>query len=379
MKVTYNENCEHTGYMYVDEDAAYVLAYQYSRDAILFGMLDKSLTLDKIKSILENEDPINIMHGYLDANGREDIGQEFKHSLLEDIASFDGGMELVNNIIQNKIQEANDKNVNINDIIRDINSHPEDYKKLDIDLLRLQGRIDYEKSDGSDIVDISTLDRKLSDNISQNNATDDCFLVSSMIATSANSLWDELQTTLRTDLPNGDIQIKMANNKVYTITQEELVNANYLSNGDLDMRVYEIALDRYRRDMAYENPIGKGCSGYGINGGGFFSDVSMAFFGVNTKKVTDIENKNSAYVFGFNPCISDEVTQKAFDKNGKEVGLDTRHTYAVKYFDQEYAYFVDPYNSSDLLHIRKEDLYNAGNVEIEELDLLEVKNKIKNS
>ncbi len=254
------------------------------------------------------------------------------------------------------------------DIQKDMESHPNDYKKLSVDLKRMLNRSWLSKTDndkgeyGDNDININGIIDS-NQNVNQN-LTGDCYLIASIIALSKKPEGAKAIKEMVHENNDGSVTVTLKGvNKSYTISQQELLNADMFSVGDDDMRVIEIAFDKYRRDLAYESE--NYMTACDIEGG-YLTDVTQAIFGQDAEDIQDgkfdikdFNNQNVAYLFNINIDGTYNDTG-IFVKNtitGEKISgtMVQNHEYAIVKSDENNVYFINPWDKNEELSMNIED------------------------
>lgn len=179
-----------------------------------------------------------------------------------------------------------------------------------------------------------------------------------------------LESLLRVN-SDGSVTVRLPGaGRTYTISAEELENANYLSSGDLDFRAFEIAMDKYFKEIGETgNSDSQYNNGTNINGN-FAEKLYKAIFGGGFNynfsgpdsyyNVNKFNNKKRAYTISL--CKNTGGAPRI--ANHSECGdrLELEHAYSVLKADSQYVYLVDPHNSKNVIKVsieefRKYDIY----------------------
>ena len=260
---------------------------------------------------------------------------------------------------------------------KDIASHPNDYKKVEIDLLRAANRV-RATSDIDDEDSFASPANGKFDNFAKQGSEGDCWLiagVNSIIAKPAGK--QMLESLFSFDPQTGNVTVCLKGvGKSYTITPEEIQNANHLSSGDGDMRALEIAIDRCLKELAYDknyirmtqlNFEGDVSHDLDLHAGTFEDLYKLLFDNatdVSSKidpATTDFSNEKSAYSFALvqdGAGIEDETKYFAKDSTGKKVPLHNKHAYSVVGSNKTHIFISNPWNPADILYVSREDLSN---------------------
>lgn len=291
-------------------------------------------------------------------------------SLLERISRYPDGKDYCKNLIDTIVAENSYGGYKYTaDIERDMKSHPSDYKKLSVDLERILKR-NPNDSDAEPLNINGEIDEPTKQGLTGN-----CYLLSSVSTLDSTEIGHKALRSLWHENENGDIEFTCkGNGKTYTITKEDIQQSNYLSHGDSDMRIYELAMDRYRRDLAYEGKTSDVDSD-----GGSLSDVAKAFFNIdyrsevtNPNELLSADLTKTTYNFAAN---LNGANMSVKNTNGETVkdGLIDEHQYQVKDIKDGNIYFVNPWDSKTTL-VLSFDEFKKLNPSIESFDLTKLQN-----
>jgi len=215
---------------------------------------------------------------------------------------------------------------------------------------------------------------KLDGEFQQGN-TNDCWLLAGIKGL---SMTKEGKTVLENAIkPDGkgnvDVTFKGIG-KTYKITARDLKGSNELSSGDSDIRALEIAMDRHFRETLpdgvadiNENSVSKA---FELLADPKKTKSAQGYDGVS-QIIDEIQKtgmKGKASVTGMSGDI-DPTDIDAVNENGDFVEMYTCHAYTLKGVDKEYAYLINPHNSSETIKIPLEQYKEKFNL----LSLTDVK------
>jgi hypothetical protein len=144
----------------------------------------------------------------------------------------------------------------------------------------------------------------------------------------------------------------------YTFTQQDLKNATHLSIGDLDVRLFELAMDKY-----YKSKNEGSRDEYGSNIG---RDYTEEFYKIIIRpnafrKITSTPNNPFNPIDFSNPRKAFTISVKSNDtptvEDGARCGskMHSRHAYSVIKSDAQYIYIVDPHSSDRIMKLSIEE------------------------
>ena len=183
--------------------------------------------------------------------------------------------------------------------------------------------------------------------------TGDCWLLASIkaIALKPKGL-KILNDSIKTD-GNGNVKVKLKGvGKSYTFTQSEILMNNQMSSGDLDVRVIEMAIDKYlyEHNNQYEE--------YDLNG----NNAETAYQILTGKECIDLdvtnENIDKFNQDNFVATVSTTSVNEdcqAFNSKQESIELYDHHAYTVVRSDAEYVYIINPHDTSEELKMTRED------------------------
>ncbi len=173
----------------------------------------------------------------------------------------------------------------------------------------------------------------------------DCWLISGIKALTNNPKGLTKLNELLTKDENGNITVHLKGvNKKFTITKEELERYTEYASGDLDVRVIELAMQKY--DNSPNSPIGAD-----------IKHLISILFEEDDFKVISLPLEDAVSAAGQkNPmitvtnCRNSDIKGKAINTvTGETVDLFTNHAYTLVSSDNKYTYFYNPHNTSQLL------------------------------
>ena len=240
--------------------------------------------------------------------------------------------------------QASDKYVD--DIKSDIESHKNDNKNLEIDINRLFNRSIAQESD---FVEYKAPNGLIDEDFIQGN-TGNCWLIAPLQTITNNSKTKEfLENCIKLDKKTGDAQVYLKGvDLCYNISAKDIKNSNYLSIGDGDIRIFELAVDKYIKENAYNKNNDEDIK-IDLNG----NDPQFAFnlllgcgdtYTLESYPSVIDEFNDADKLFVAATSVDFQNTQeKVLHKDdGSNVEIKPNHAYAVKGSDEENVYLSDP-------------------------------------
>ncbi len=239
----------------------------------------------------------------------------------------------------------------INAVKQDIKEHHSDIKKLTVDMLRLKDVWCSLVNGNGDGTEITALNGKL-DIPSEQGDIGDCWLISAINACKTRpEIKKELENLIKLDGRGGAyVTLKGARDEdenikpvTYHITAKELKSSSYLASGDGDTRLFEIAMDKYIRDEAYEG------RSYHFNISGnkaeFFlkTALDMEISRVEYSSIAETEDfNNQEKLYTLSSSDASFLSIEARHADGSSAKLSTNHAYNIIREDENNMYFCDP-------------------------------------
>lgn len=177
-------------------------------------------------------------------------------------------------------------------------------------------------------------------NFSQNSKSADCWLLSMIRGFTRSDKGREILNNSLKKLPDGTIEVNLKGiGKKYSISEKELAESNNLANGDMDIRAFEIALDKYFRDthdpvvgitssIHMGNPSKAWTYITGLEDNENFERMYMnkdAKFVLNEDAIKDFNSPNKIYIVASKKGVSEEFELP----DGKKTKLHNGHSYTV--------------------------------------------------
>lgn len=240
--------------------------------------------------------------------------------------------------------QASDKYVE--DIMADITTHNGDNNKLEIDMDRLFNRSIVKESD---LPEYKAPNGLIDEDFIQGN-TGNCWLIAPLQTITNKSKTKEfLENCIKLDKKTGDAQVYLKGVDLsYNISAKDIKNSNYLSIGDGDIRIVELAVDKYIKENAYNKNNDEDIK-IDLNG----NDPQVAFnlllgcgdtYTLESYPSVIDEFNDADKLFVAATSVDFQNTQeKVLHKDdGSNVQIKPNHAYAVKGSDEENVYLSDP-------------------------------------
>ena len=319
--------------------------------------VQKELENSDKEKILENLDLLNdntITYFFEENNKKYSVHKGFLEELNDKLGE-DFALEVAHKLSDLALGSGFDNDglfLFTEDIKKDIKSHPNDLRKLDVDFMRLGNRkIIDTKETRFNAYKFSYIppNGKLDCPFSQGHIGE-CSIVSEISAFLEKPKGKMfLESLLSYNKKNGNITVNLAGvNKKYTFSTEYLKTLKSFTNGDGDIRAIEAAVDTYLKENAYKNRNEKA---YDITIGNDANTLFEILAGNSTYYwypsfddfSIDFNNPNKAYSIAINK--NDYYYTggtKAFSKNKEYTALFETHAYAVVMSDKDAIYLLDP-------------------------------------
>ena len=181
--------------------------------------------------------------------------------------------------------------------------------------------------------------------------TGDCWYLNAMNVIMREPGGLDYLNSLISEDSNGNITVKLPGvNRTYTITQSEIENSNFLSNGDRDARAFEIAADRYLNETGYKP--GEFDNGTKIGTGGTDAIAwqmllpprteiySYGYFPQNFD-MNQFNEEGTMYGVSFKPGCYGTAP------DGVRYPITDEHAYTVLRSDSQYVYLQQPWGKMD--------------------------------
>lgn len=338
---------------------------------VSIGMLSEPLNdvFDKYPNLLED----------IDSNFSGENKKDIQEILLRNI---DSPNDINSNIIE-KIMNSNfevylDANPELFGQIQSAKTTKEK-EKLFVDLLRyVQEKSLKEDMSGQEKETISSpINGKIDLDFKQGNIGD-CWLLASLMALKDKPEGQNvLNSLISYDGNNVSVNFKGVN-KSYTISAEEIQKDVFVSQGDGDIRAIELAFDKYLQEMA------KNGKESNINIDGNLPSFAMGVILGNSKQdvshvtknkdkkyvfikpdynnydslINDFNNSQKVYTFSFTEEVINFGAKHKFScintRNNQNLPLETGHAYSIVKADDEFIYFRNPHDSSQLYKMTKD-------------------------
>jgi len=187
----------------------------------------------------------------------------------------------------------------------------------------------------------------------------DCWLLSAIDGIAATTNGRRLLNDIVTIKPNGDIQVKLLGaGKVYTYSDRYLKSRNDLADGDLDVRAIELAMADYMKENPQrgKNTINNNVPWIAFKLLSGNLGITHEFEDSNTVELTDkIIDKFNRDNYVAIVWKQNKKSKTVKTREGDEIRLFGNHTYTVKGADLKYVYLMNPFDSSKIISVSRED------------------------
>lgn len=319
----------------------------------LFG---NSKTLTKYTNMINVNNAIKIVQEF-----KNTYGYSIFNAIMRDVFMSSNIKEKALKHINNMLMKAMKlKGIYTDDYNKLINGHIEYEKKklgkmkskdIDQDLRGLFDRYNHTINKKNETHEANG---KIDKEFKQGDYVQDCWLIAPIKSLAKNPKGQELLGQIISTDKKGDIIVKLKGvNKKYIITKDELRGANEFSQGDLDVRAIEIAINRYLHEIGdhenfftkYKNKLNgvkirNTC--YDIYDG--MAGLSIPYYLLFGKQVKSNEYPNKDLI---NKITTGNYSAVVASQNNYKIdSLKKFHVYAVLNADKKFVYIQDPYNTN---------------------------------
>ncbi|GEM_PF-5690134 len=294
-------------------------------------------------------------------NGNENISKSFKADLIRKIInSIDiaTSAEYMDDTFFETIAKSDfsslfeNEDYYTDDIKKDFenNIKSEAYEKCYVDIKRLCNR-----KINNPYAEISEINGKYDVNTNQGNVGN-CWLLASLISINSKDK-TVLSNLLQPNTPEkGYITVSLKGvGEKYVISYDEINKSNYLSVGDGDVRAFEIAIDRYIRDCAYDDPLSADELDSNANHSEFLYQVLLGNGERKEYENNEFNFNDKKKVFSFGHLKEDTTGIHAKNQYGEVFDIPKNHAISITGEDENYIYIVNPWYPTNKLKITRED------------------------
>ena len=259
-------------------------------------------------------------------------------------------------------------------IRRDIESHPEDNYKIEVDIYRAENanRGDLRNPELKN-EKLKTKENKTFSGQIKQGETGDCWLLAGLnsIITKP-EMRKELEKLVKIDPKTGDYLVELkGEKKTYRITKTDLNEYTALSTGSEKVNAIEIAMDKFIRDENYNDEEGKIFSideDFGTVDditidGNFSKYLWRTLFGYNPNlfdikidsSTEDFNNPERVYSMSLKAGEFISISNLAKSEKQENYEIISRHAYSIIGSDDENIYLLNPWDSEDKITITREN------------------------
>lgn len=191
--------------------------------------------------------------------------------------------------------------------------------------------------------------------ISQSSQVGDCWVLSGIVSLSNTKEGQKILSDNISISRTGAVTVKIAgepgkdNPKTYTFTQQQLQSATHLSEGDYDVRAFELAFEKFFKE---EQPYGQ----YSINGGSSAWTYEL-LTGKKAQSVALESGITSSEIPPNTPLVCDDIDAAVeyFQTKQPNVAMsiaaraseDTNHSYVINKIENGKVYLTESHNTAN--------------------------------
>ena len=342
-----------------------------------------SENISKHINAINKKNVINVMQDYKENNDNKD-----HNSLISDIMEEYGldineRIKYVNHIFNSLINVCKAYNIYVDDIVEKFNREliyqkrtwtPANSERLDCLINQLMAR--KEGTRGGQQRENIRYNGKIDKNFKQGR-TGDCWLLASIKAIAKQPKGLEILNNMIKVKSNGNVTVTLKGvNKTYEFTKQEIAAHTEYATGDLDVRIIEMAVNKYCEEdrgvrgrpdingnyehVAYYILTGKGRRN-------FLSDTYGRILDrwFTDEQIDNFNKRNHVAVVSARGKKSDIHLKST---SGRNAILCTGHAYAVSRSDSKYVYLINPWDTSTEIPVDRKTFKSFFN-SIDEFDL----------
>jgi len=282
-----------------------------------------------------------------------------KHRYVDDVVTE---LEEHTKPLEKYFDDLNSGKITSDELFEYFYQNQVDFYKYIIDLKRLGGRNRLEFKHPKTVISPNgKFDRYF-----KQGRTGDCWLLSGLISMiNHDKRFGEDGTQILSNIisinENGDYIVNFKGaDKQYTVTKDELKKNKHLAVGDGDVRVLELAVDKYLKEISYALEYTENGIHVDLNDNmtGLLFELILGNFEIEyyDENKHDFNESDKIYSFSVGPFVNSAILEKAgeYVHGNKEIDISLSHGYSITSSDEKYIYVINPWNSSKEIRIERE-------------------------